>query len=348
MYRQEGSGQLTLLAGGLGPCVKPGRKAQFLALISKTLDWQVLEKRLKRDYHPGKSSVGGKAYTPILLFKMLLVGVWYGSLSDYEVEDLLNDSLSVREFCNLGLQDSVPDHSVLSRFRTSLSQLEVLEDLLTLVNHQVESAGLSLRSGSIIDASLTSTPRRPRGKAPRVISEQEGIPSPQQERAGVDPQGGWTKKGGQYHYGYKKHVITDTEYALVRAVVTTPAHVHDTKCLERLVDKVSPRPGTPLLADKGYASAYNRSLLKQRGLEDGIMDKAARNRPLTAQQKKRNAGLTQIRYKVERVFGSIKRWFKSPGARYVGESKTHFQHLLEAISYNLYRFPRLPLRPLEG
>jgi IS5 family transposase len=44
---------------------------------------------------------------------------------------------------------------------------------------------------------------------------------------------------------------------------------------------------------------------------------------------------------VERTFGSIKRWFNSKEARYIGKEKMHTQHLLEAIAYNLKRMPRL-------
>jgi len=42
---------------------------------------------------------------------------------------------------------------------------------------------------------------------------------------------------------------------------------------------------------------------------------------------------------VERTFGSMRRWFRCGVARYIGLAKTHTQHLLEAIAYNLYRAP---------
>jgi len=37
--------------------------------------------------------------------------------------------------------------------------------------------------------------------------------------------------------------------------------------------------------------------------------------------------------------GDMRRWFRTGPARYVGLTKTHTQHLLEAIAYNLYRAP---------
>lgn len=43
-------------------------------------------------------------------------------LSDYEVEDCVNDSISFSRFVGISLDDSVPDHSVLSRFRSELTK----------------------------------------------------------------------------------------------------------------------------------------------------------------------------------------------------------------------------------
>jgi len=54
--------------------------------------------------------------------------------------------------------------------------------------------------------------------------------------------------------------------------------------------------------------------------------------------------VSKTRYKVERVFGNIKRWFRSAGARYIGLEKTHTQHVMEAIAYNLYRAPNIILK----
>ena len=54
------------------------------------------------------------------------------------------------------------------------------------------------------------------------------------------------------------------------------------------------------------------------------------------------------RYKIERVFGSIKRWFGGLTARYVGLVKTHGQHVLEALAYSLCRLPGLILCPISN
>jgi transposase, IS5 family len=69
------------------------------------------------------------------------------------------------------------------------------------------------------------------------------------------------------------------------------------------------------------------------------MHKAKKGKELTPKEQARNKAISKTRYKVERTFGSITKWFKSTHARYVGIEKMHTQHLMEAIAYNLYRSP---------
>jgi transposase, IS5 family len=52
---------------------------------------------------------------------MLLLQTWYG-LSDYQVEEEVNDRITFSRFCGISKNSFVPDHSVLSRFRTALSE----------------------------------------------------------------------------------------------------------------------------------------------------------------------------------------------------------------------------------
>ena len=95
----------------------------------------------------------------------------------------------------------------------------------------------------------------------------------------------------------------------------------------------------PLKADKGYPSKKNTELLKQRKLKNHILKKAYKNKPLTDLEKKFNKLIGETRFKVERTFGGIKRWFSGGIARYRGIKKMHSQNLMEAMCYNLYRSP---------
>lgn len=95
----------------------------------------------------------------------------------------------------------------------------------------------------------------------------------------------------------------------------------------------------PLKADKGYQSKTNAALLKSRNLKNHILKKALKNKPLTKWEKRFNKLVGQTRFKVERTFGGIKRWFSGGTARYRGIQKMHTQNLMEALCYNLYRSP---------
>ena len=57
-------------------------RRKFLSQIHKVIDWEVREKALNQYYPVGQADRGGKAYPPLLLFKIALLQTWYG-LSDY-------------------------------------------------------------------------------------------------------------------------------------------------------------------------------------------------------------------------------------------------------------------------
>lgn len=327
-------------------------KSQFFDQMNLLLDWASIDSEIKKYYSKGFSVAGRPSYSGLLLFKMSLLQTWYG-LSDYEVEEKVNDSLSFMKFVGLTLEDSVPDNTVLSRFRTELTRKQGYEKLMDLINIQLEEKGILLKKGAIVDASITDSPRKPRGKKEYEIvedrkeqtnggNEQQLLPPTQaltvKVQSHVDKEGAWIKKAGKLRFGYKKHIATD-EQGLVRAVITTPANESDIVHLEDVIERAGIEKGSRVRADKGYCSASNRNYLKTNGLKDGIMHKAVKNKPLSNYQVKFNKIVSQVRFKVERTFGGITRWFKTGIARYVGKEKTHTQHLMEAIAYNLYRSP---------
>lgn len=157
-------------------------------------------------------------------------------------------------------------------------------------------------------------------------------------KPGVDTDAIWIKKGGKLRYGYKKHHVTD-ENGLVLGVLTTSANVNEISNLEEVLDTVELAEGTILYGDKGYQSSKNEELLQGKKIKNRILKKAKKNKPLSETEKKFNKLCGKVRYKVERTFGSIRRWFNGGVARYKGILKMHSQNLLEAMAYNLYRSP---------
>ncbi|WP_394265594.1 transposase [Bergeyella zoohelcum] len=104
----------------------------------------------------GFPASGEKPYDGLLLFKMLLIGMW-NNLSDVKVEEHVNDSLSAMKFCGMQLEDSVPSYSVLSRFRTELTEKKAFDSLLSEINHQLEKHRIIIHQGVKVDASITQS-----------------------------------------------------------------------------------------------------------------------------------------------------------------------------------------------
>ena len=91
--------------------------------------------------------------------------------------------------------------------------------------------------------------------------------------------------------------------------------------LEEVMDNADLPEDIPLKADKGYQSKRNAELLKERKLKNHILKKAYKNRPLTSWKKRFNKLIGKTRFKVERTFGRIKRYFSEETARYRGIDK---------------------------
>ena len=329
-------------------------KNKFFTQIDTLIDWNPIEKELKKIYRGGKKERGQKAYNPLILFKMQLVSIWY-NLSDVQTEESCNDSLSVMKFCGLALEDHVPDHSTLSRFRTELTQKKAYDRLLRKINQQLDKHKLIVKDGLKVDASLTESPFSPKGKPTYELAEdrkeddrnEEEIDKEKRyhklkkvEQPGADNQARWLKKGKKFTYGYKKHIGTDTN-GMVLGVHSTTANEHDSKGLEKLIDKIPQSQRKQVMADKGYKSKDNEAMLKKKGSKSRVMHKAYKNKPLTHWQKVYNKLISKTRWVVERTFGSMKRWFGAGVTRLKGLAKVHSIHVLEAIAHNLKRSPGL-------
>ena len=194
------------------------RKGNFLKQIDQLIDWNSIEKAIAVYYAPVSDATGRPAYLGLLLFKMLLIGIWNGGLSDESVEDMANSNLHVMRFLGLSLEDDVPDHSVLSRFRSRLTAADAWDELLVQVNNQIQAHNITVRQGCHVDASITQSPRKPTTRpAYEVVSDREERDDEADARAamriievvqpGVDSQARWVRKGGKSIFGYKQHTV---------------------------------------------------------------------------------------------------------------------------------------------
>ena len=310
----------------------------FLMDVDRIIDWKPIEKLLKKHYKKRQAADGRPAYPPLPLFKMLLIQRWY-NLSDPGLEEAVKDRLSFLRFTGFSFESSIPDETTICRFRNELTKKGLYKDLLNRINAQLEEQNILVKKGAIVDAALITSSRRPRKVVdimPEDREEDETSETPgHQVSYSDDTEAAWVRKGQKPHYGYKVHMATDAIEGFILGGHVTPANRADTVELEKVVDDLDLAEDTVVLADKGYSSRKNREMLKARGLHDGIMEKAARGRPLGDESKGRNRLISRIRYTVEQGFGTLKRRYRFDRARYLGGLKTEMEFYLAAMAFNI-------------
>ena len=323
--------------------IRKQTRKNFLDDVNHLIDWKPIEKVLRKKYRKVASADGRPAYPPVPMFKLLLLQRWY-ELSDPGLEEALYDRISFIRFSGFSLGSTLPDHSTICRFRNTLMELGIYEKLFAEINHQIESYGLFVKEGAIVDATIVESSRRPR-KVIEVMAEdrKEGEPDvpSHQITYSNDHDATWVRKGKKPYYGYKAHMAVDTIEGFILGGHVTPAHVADTTEFAKLIEGLSLPDASPICADKGYASKKNRDLLSSYGYEDGIMHKAAKGKPLTSFQRFINRIISTFRYRVEQDMGTLKKHYGFTRMRYRGLSKGNMEFLLNAMAFNLKKAVRM-------
>lgn len=263
---------------------------------------------------------GRPAYPVLLMFKVLLLQSLYG-LSDAETEEALIDRLSFRRFVGLALTDAVPDHSTICRFRNLLVEQGQLEKLFAELDRQLDKAGLILRRGTMLDAT--------------VIETEAARPGPPETSS--DPDARFTRRQGRAgsSFGYKAHVAVDQGSGLIRAVVTTPANVNDTVPADLLIQGDE----AAVLADAAYHTHARQAALKAQRIKPRLMRRANKNHPvLPSRLQLYNRLIARQRWAVETTFATLKRRMGLATIRYRGLAKAAGQVLLASIAFNMRRW----------
>jgi IS5 family transposase len=106
-----------------------------------------------------KSNAGAKPYSPVLMFKILILQRYY-NLSDGQIEYQILDRLSFCRFLGLTLNDRVPDEKTVWDFKERITGLELEKELFETFNNKLEENDLFAHEGKIIDASFVEMPRQ--------------------------------------------------------------------------------------------------------------------------------------------------------------------------------------------
>ena len=150
---------------------------------------------------------------------------------------LIRCCYSVRRFVGLRLSGPLPDETTILNFRHLLEEHELGQGLFEEINRHLESQGLRLREGTIVDASIIEAPSSTKNRAGRR-----------------DPEMRQTKKGNEWRFGMKVHIGADAETGVVHSVTTTPANVHDLTEAHRLLHGGENR----VWGDAGYQGVDKR------------------------------------------------------------------------------------------
>jgi transposase len=141
MGRREGR-QAPMWVSGAELARSPGHR--FYEKLNELLAEAKFDREVENicaPYFEGDDKAGRRSIPPGVYFRMLFVGYFEGIESERGLEWRCADSLSLRTFLGVQVQERVPDHSSLSRMRTRLEGA-VYDQVFRLVLGLVDSKGL--------------------------------------------------------------------------------------------------------------------------------------------------------------------------------------------------------------
>lgn len=289
-----------------------------LEAITALLDWGTVEQAMA-GLRAGER--GAPPYPPLLMLKALLQQQWYG-LSDPGLEEALSDRLSFRRFVGLSVMDGTPDHVTVWRFREALSEQGLAQAVFGEIERQLMGHGLSVRQGTLIDASLMrAAAATPKGESKKAASD-------------PDAAFGHNATTKRSVFGYKAHLAVDLDSGLIRRCVLTPASVTDTEPADQLVcgDERA------VYADRAYDSKARRRWLKSLGIKDRLMHRANKHHPrLSGWRRKRNQLIAGIRWRAETPFAVLKRHYGFTRCRFFNLARNQTDLRLACMAINLRR-----------
>ena len=275
------------------------RREKFLERMNGLIPWEQLEDRI-RPFYP-KAGRGRRPYELSTMLRVHCVQLFY-NLSDPGMEDILYEVESVRRFAGLKLSGPLPDETTILNFRHLLDKHELGEGLFEEINRHLESQGLRLQEGTIVDASIIAAPSSTKNRG--------------KER---DPEMHQTKKGNEWHFGMKVHIGVDSQTGVVHSVSTTPANVYDVIETPRLLHGGE----TQVWCDAGYQGVHKRPENRDLEVEWQVAMRPGRRRKLEpgSAEAAMEKGKASVRAKVEHPFLYIKRHFGYAKTRYRGLAK---------------------------
>ena len=122
------------------------------------MPWQALIDLIEPHY-PKTSKKGGRPPYPLaVMLRIHLLQQWY-SLSDPAMEEALIEVPTMRRFAGIDLiSDRIPDETTILTFRHLLEKHDLGEQIFETVKAHLSARGMTMRQGTIVDATLIAAP----------------------------------------------------------------------------------------------------------------------------------------------------------------------------------------------
>ena len=299
---------------------KRTKKERFLAQMEAVVPWKALIALIEPCY-PKTGSKGGRPPYPLeTMLRIHLMQQWY-DLSDPAMEDALIEVPTMRRFAGIDLiSERIPDETRILAFRHLLERHDLGKQIFETVKAHLKEQGMSMKQGTIIDATLIAAPSSTKNK-----------------KGERDPEMHQTKKGNQWYFGMKVHIGVDKDNGLIHSIETTSANVHDLTPAAELLhgqEKV-------VYADSGYQGIEKGEEMQGKAIGFRVAMRPGKRRALPDTPEGRLDDLVEtakahIRAKGEHPFPVIKRQFGFQKTRLRGMLKNACKVNVLAALANLF------------
>ncbi|WP_156160086.1 IS1182 family transposase, partial [Paenibacillus sp. E194] len=268
----------------------------LLRKVDKYIDFSFIDKKVRPLYCADN---GRPAIDPIVLFKMIFLGYFYGIRSERQLEREIQTNLAYRWFLGLGLTDKVPDHSTISwNRRTRFKDTDIFQDIfdeivLQAIQHRMVGGRVLISDSTHVKANANKhkftkeqvlqntrdyvnelntaveADRKAHGKKP-LKSREDVIEEKEIKVSKTDPDSGYMIRDGKPEgFFYLDHRTVDLKYNMITDVHVTPGNVHDSIPYLSRLDRQQKRFGFKVEAvalDSGYLTSPICKGLQERGI----------------------------------------------------------------------------------
>jgi IS5 family transposase len=296
---------------------KKTRREQFLEEMDAVMPWAELLALVAPCYSKGET--GRKPVGLEIMLRVYFLQQWF-ALSDPAAEDALYESAVLRRFAGVDLgRAPAPDETTILNFRHLLEEHELCGQMLDTVNRYLESKGIRISTGTIVDATIIHAPS-----------------STKNEKKERDPEMHQTRKGNQWYFGMKAHIGVDSKEGIVHSVCSTAASVSDVHMLPELLHGDEKK----VWGDGGYQGQTEVIHAAAPHAQDMTSRRARYKAGVDENEKRKNRTKARVRSKVEWPFRVLKCVFGFTKVRYRGLKKNHEWLCAAFAAINIYQHRR--------